>query len=63
MIRASSIGDIEPHLLGIEKQLLKASLYWPKEYLDKLAGPENHSWVPHHKSNKGGGLTNNEIEK
>ncbi|WP_345853857.1 Tn7-like element transposition protein TnsE [Shewanella algae] len=56
VILASAIGDIESHLYEIEKQLLKASLSWPKEHLDKLVGEDNHTWVPHQKSNKWGSL-------
>jgi hypothetical protein len=63
VILAKAIGDIEPHLYEIEKQLLKASLSWPKEHLDKLVGADNHFWVPHQKSKKGGALTTEEIEK
>lgn len=63
VIRTSSIGDIEPHLFEIEKQLLKASLSWPKEYLDKLAGLNNHSWVPHQKSNRAGAIAADDVEK
>lgn len=63
VIRASAIGDIEPHLSEIEIQLMKASLSWPKEHLDKLVGANNHIWVPHQKSKKGGALTTEHIEK
>lgn len=65
-LRAHEIGvmrDIEPHLYEIEKQLLKASLSWPKEHLDKLVGADSHFWVPHQKSDEAGLLTNSEIEK
>ena len=63
VIRASAVGDIENYLFEIEKQLLKASLSWPKEYLDKLVGEQNHTWIPHQKSDKTGALTTSEIEK
>jgi len=63
VIWASVKGDIEPHLHEIEKQLLKASLSWPKEHFDKLIGADNHFWVPHQKSKKGGSLTEEDIEK
>lgn len=63
VIRANAIGDIEPHLFEIEKQLLKASLSWPKFHLDRLVGADNHSWVPHQKSDKAGALTTKDIEK
>ncbi|GAB2692336.1 Tn7-like element transposition protein TnsE [Aliiglaciecola aliphaticivorans] len=63
MILANTIGDIEPHLYEIEKQLLKASLSWPKEHLDKLVGADNHFWVPHQKSDKAGALTSEDIKK
>jgi hypothetical protein len=63
VIRASAIKNIEPHLFEIEKQLLKASQSWPKEHLDKLVGMDNHTWVPHQKSKKGGGLITEGIEK
>ncbi|MDV2963864.1 Tn7-like element transposition protein TnsE [Shewanella algae] len=63
VIHASVIDDIEPHLYEIEKQLLKASLSWPKAHLDKLVGADNHSWVPHQKSGKSGPLTAEEIVK
>lgn len=63
VIKACSIGVIEPHLFDIEKQLLKASLSWPKEYLDKLAGPGNHSGVPHQKSDNVGTFTVDDIAK
>lgn len=63
VISARAIGDIEPHLYEIEKQLLKASLSWPKEHLDKLVGADNHFWVPHQKSNKDGALTADDISK
>ncbi|MDR9983641.1 MULTISPECIES: Tn7-like element transposition protein TnsE [Gammaproteobacteria] len=63
VIRASAVGDIETHLFEIERQLLKASLSWPKEFLDKLVGEQNHTWIPHQKSDKTGALTTSEIEK
>ncbi len=63
VIRAGAIGDIEPHLHEIEKQLLKESLSWPKEHLDKLVGEGNHTWVPHQQSGNAGALTIGEIEK
>lgn len=63
VILASAIGDIEPHLYELEKQLMKASLSWPKAYLDKLVGERNHTWVPHQKSDKAGALTAEEIER
>lgn len=63
VVRASVMRDIEPHLYEIEKQLLKASLSWPKEHLDKLVGADSHFRVPHQKSDKAGLLTNSEIEK
>ena len=63
VIVASAIGDIEPYLFEIEKQLLKASLSWPKEHLDKLVGVGNHSWVPHQKLDKVGVLTVEHIVK
>lgn len=63
VIRACAIRDIEPHLYEIEKQLLKASLSWPKEHLDKLVGADNHFWVPHQKSKQGGALTGEDIDK
>lgn len=63
VILANAIGDIRPHLYEIEKQLLKSSLSWPRELLDKLAGAENHFWVPHQKTSKAGALTTAEIEK
>ncbi|WP_430199256.1 Tn7-like element transposition protein TnsE [Photorhabdus luminescens] len=46
----------------IEKQLLKTSLSWPKEYLDKLVGID-HTWVPHQKSGKPGDLSLSDITK
>jgi hypothetical protein len=63
VIVAKEIGDIATHLYEIERQLLKASLSWPKGYLDKLVGEGNHSWIPHQKSNKDGGLSEECIEK
>ncbi|WP_413496502.1 Tn7-like element transposition protein TnsE, partial [Shewanella baltica] len=63
VIRAGVISDIEPHLHEIEKQLLKASLSWPKEHLNALVGNENHFWVPHQKSGKGGALSEKEVVK
>ncbi|MEL4432068.1 Tn7-like element transposition protein TnsE [Shewanella mangrovisoli] len=63
VIRASAIGDIQTHLHEIEKQLLKASLSWPKEHLNALVGNENHFWVPHQKSGKGGALNEKEVMK
>ena len=63
VIRAAAIGDIELHLHEIEKQLLKESLSWPKEHLDKLVGEGNHTWVPHQQSGNAGALTIGEIEK
>lgn len=63
IIVASAIGSIDPHLFEIEKQLLKASLSWPKKYLDDLVGVESHTWVPHQKSKKGGSLTDDETDK
>lgn len=61
VVVASAIGDIEPHLFEIEKQLLKASLSWPKEHFDKLVGEDNHTWVPHQKSGKFLGLSKESI--
>jgi len=61
VIRASAIGSIELHLYEIEKQLLKASLSWSNEHLDKLFGGENYSWVPYQKWKKGGTLTTEDI--
>ena len=63
VIKACSIGDIEPHLFEIEKQLLKGALSWPKEHLNRLVGADNHFWVPHQKSRKGVVLAYDEIEK
>lgn len=63
VILASSIGGIEQHLCEIEKQLLKASLSWPKAYLDHLVGTDNHSWMAHQKSDKGGYLTEVDVSK
>ncbi|PHS42986.1 MAG: transcriptional antiterminator [Marinobacter sp.] len=63
VILAKAIGDIEPHLFEIEKQLLKASLSWPKQHLDKLVGMENHTWIPHQKSDKPGTITAEDIDK
>ncbi len=62
LIRASAIGNIEPYLYEIEKHLMKASLSWPKKYLDKLVGENNHSWVPHQKSRRLGALISVEVE-
>lgn len=59
---AKVVGYIEPHLYEIEKQLLKASLSWLKEHLDKLVGEDSHSWVPHQKSDRAGALTTDEIK-
>ena len=62
VINAGAIKDINSKLSSIESELLKSSLSWPKKYLDKLVGKENHSWVPHQKcSNKDAGLTIDEI--
>jgi len=63
VIVASAIGDIEPHLFETEKQLLKAYLSWPAAHFDKLVGTDNHFWVPHQKSDRGGALTSDEVEK
>jgi hypothetical protein len=63
VILAKAISDIEPHLFDIEKQLLKASLSWPKQHLDKLVGMENHTWIPHQKSDKPGAITAEDIDK
>ncbi|WP_414828952.1 Tn7-like element transposition protein TnsE [Alteromonas sp. H39] len=63
VICASVIGDIGAHLFEIVKQLLKSSLSWPKEHLDKLVGAKNHFWFAHQKSKKAGALAHNEIEK
>lgn len=63
VIRANAIDDIEPHLYEMERLLLKASLSWPKEYLDKLVGEDNHTWVPHQKSKNSGALTTDDILK
>ncbi|MBT1063981.1 transcriptional antiterminator [Bowmanella sp. Y26] len=63
VILAKAVGDIEPHLHEIEKQLLKASLSWSKEHLDKLVGADNHLWVPHQQSYREGALTAGDIEK
>ena len=63
MIRASAIENFELHLYEIERQLLKASLSWPKEHLDKLVGANNHTWLSHQKSKKGGALMTDDIEK
>ena len=62
VIRASSIGDIEPHLVDIEKQLLKASLSWPRKYLDDLVGPDKHWCISHPKSAKSGAIGTYQIE-
>lgn len=63
VILAKAIGDIKPHLFEVEKQLLKASLSWPKQLLDNLVGTENHTWIPHQKSDKPGALTAEDINK
>ncbi|BEM75238.1 hypothetical protein SME36J_46610 [Serratia marcescens] len=36
-LHAKAIGDIESHLYEIEKQLLKASLLWPKEHYTRIS--------------------------
>ena len=63
VIVAKVIGDIETHLYEIERLLLKASLSWPKDHLDKLVGEGNQFWVPHQKSKKAGALTADDIDK
>ncbi|CAB9495805.1 protein of unknown function [Alteromonas macleodii] len=63
VILANTIGDIEPHLYEIEKQLLKASLSWPMEHLDMLVGADNHFWIPHQKSGRAGSLCGDDIDK
>ena len=63
IIRASAINNFELHLYEIEKQLLKASLAWPKEHLDRLVGANNHTWLSHQKSKKGGALMTDDIGK
>jgi len=63
VVVASAVGDIFKHLSELDRQLLKASLSWPTAHLDKLIGRDNHSWVPHQKSDKVGVLSLEEIQK
>lgn len=61
VIVASAIGEIAEHLSEIEKQLLKASLSWPKSYLDKEVGENNHFWVSHQQSSREGSIASPDL--
>lgn len=47
----------------IEKELLKKSLSWPKDYFDAWLGENGHFWIAHQMSSRGGALMREEIIK
>lgn len=63
VISASAKSQIAEYLTEIERHLLKSSLSWPVEVLDRLFGKGTHSWVAHQMSRKGGALNEDEISK
>ncbi len=60
-IQVSAIENIDDFIENLEKQLLRGSISWPKEYFDYLVGSKSHFGVSHQKSNKNGSLTFGDI--
>ncbi len=61
VIHASTIEHIDDFIENVEKQLLRASISWPKKYFDNFVGKSNHFGISHQQSDKNGSLTFEDI--
>jgi hypothetical protein len=61
VIHASTIEHVDDFIESVEKQLLRASISWPKEYFDNFVGKSNHFGISHQQSDKNGSLTFEDI--
>ncbi|MFT6248638.1 MAG: hypothetical protein ACJAZQ_001847 [Cognaticolwellia sp.] len=55
------IDDFIENVENVEKQLLRASISWPKKYFDNFVGKSNHFGIFHQQSDKNGSLTFEDI--
>ena len=62
-IQASGIENLDDFIESVEKQLLRGSISWPKEYFDNFVGRSNHFGISHQKSDKNGSLTIDDINR
>jgi len=62
VIESSRIEDFKWAIENIERELLKCSLSWPKDFIDRLVGARNHFWISHQKSDHNGALLIEDIE-
>ena len=60
-IQASAIENLDDFIENVEKQLLRGSISWPKEYFDNFVGKSYHFGIPHQQSDKNGSLTQEDI--
>ncbi|WDE05428.1 transcriptional antiterminator [Thalassomonas viridans] len=63
VIQASIVEDLEGFIENIERELLKSSLSWPKEYISSTIGRNCHFGISHQKSAHFGRLTEEEVGK
>ncbi|WDE11862.1 Tn7-like element transposition protein TnsE [Thalassomonas haliotis] len=63
VIQASIVEGLEGFIENIERELLKSSLSWPKEYISSTIGRNCHFGISHQKSVHFGCLTEEEIGK
>lgn len=60
-IQASAIVKLDDFIESVEKQLLRGSISWPKEYFDSSVGKSCHFGISHQQSGKNGSLTQEDI--